>query len=157
MITITAMQCSITTKDAEATEAMGEKIGQRLQGGEVIELVSDLGGGKTTFVRGLARGFGSPNKVASPTFTISKVYQAGKRQIHHFDFYRLQGSGIVAHELEELVGLPEFVVVIEWAKVVQQVLPTARLTINIQTMEENTRHFVLECPDSLAYLAEGIC
>jgi tRNA threonylcarbamoyladenosine biosynthesis protein TsaE len=53
--------------DFEHTELLAERLGKKLKGGEVIELVSDLGGGKTTFVRGLARGMGSPDHVASPT------------------------------------------------------------------------------------------
>ncbi len=65
------------TKNPAQTEAVGEKIGANLRGGETIELVSDVGGGKTTFVHGLARGFGSTDIVASPTFTISRQYGAG--------------------------------------------------------------------------------
>jgi len=79
----------ITSESPEATEQLAEAIGRRLTGGEVIELVSDLGGGKTTFVRGLARGLGSADVVSSPTFTVSKVYKADKLELHHFDFYRL--------------------------------------------------------------------
>jgi tRNA threonylcarbamoyladenosine biosynthesis protein TsaE len=59
------------TKNADETVALGQKIGQQLQGGEVIELISDLGGGKTQLVRGLAAGMGSTDQVQSPTFTIS--------------------------------------------------------------------------------------
>lgn len=65
----------VMTDSASATETLGEAMGKRLRGSEVIELVSDLGGGKTTFVRGLARGLGSTDKVSSPTFTISQVYK----------------------------------------------------------------------------------
>ncbi len=66
-----------TTKP-EDTLNLAAKIGAKLRGGEVIELVSDLGGGKTVFVRGLARGMGSKDQVASPTFTISREYKAIK-------------------------------------------------------------------------------
>src|SRR5882757_1123109 len=106
------MQCSVPSNGAQETEAIAEKIGQHLKGGEVIELVSDLGGGKTTFVRGLAKGFGSQDKVASPTFMLSKVYVAGDRQLHHFDFYRLQDAGIVAYELQGLIGDSDIVIVV---------------------------------------------
>jgi tRNA threonylcarbamoyladenosine biosynthesis protein TsaE len=64
----------LVSKDAEQTENIAHLIGARLRGGEVIELVSDLGGGKTTFTRGLADGAGSKDIVASPTFIVSKVY-----------------------------------------------------------------------------------
>lgn len=142
---------------AEETEAVAEKIGSHLKGGEVIELVSDLGGGKTTFVRGLARGFDSHDKVASPTFTVSKLYKAGARELHHFDFYRLADAGVVAHELHDLVGDEKAVVVIEWADIVQKVLPEDRLTIRFVGSGETERQLELKTTDKLAYLLDGIC
>src|SRR6185436_20817876 len=93
---------TVVTTSAVETESLGEKVGRNLKGGEVIVLSSDLGGGKTTFVRGLARGADSADHVSSPTFTLSKVYQLQNdtkastdsntktlREIQHFDFYRL--------------------------------------------------------------------
>ena len=67
-------ELKLSSNNAEQTELIAVAIGKRLRGGEMIELVSDLGGGKTTFTRGLARGAGSSDVVSSPTFTISKVY-----------------------------------------------------------------------------------
>jgi tRNA threonylcarbamoyladenosine biosynthesis protein TsaE len=127
-----------------------------LRGGEVIELVSDLGGGKTTFVRGLARGAQSQDKVASPTFTISKLYQTDKFQIHHFDFYRLHEPGVVADELSELVGDPKVVVVIEWADVVQHVLPQKRLTVKFALTPEGSRQLTFTSRRGLHYLLEAV-
>lgn len=141
---------------SERTEQLAEQLGRALRGGETIELVSDLGGGKTTFVRGLARGAESPDKVASPTFTISKLYQAGKLEIHHFDFYRLHEAGIMADELAELTGDPQTVVVVEWADVVQHVLPEERLTIRISQTPAGDREFACSCPQPLAYLVEAM-
>jgi len=89
---------------SEDTERLGELLGRRLRGGEVLELRSDLGGGKTTFVRGLVRGAGCHDRVSSPTFTLSRVYKSKDFEIHHFDFYRLQDPGLVANELAEVVG-----------------------------------------------------
>jgi tRNA threonylcarbamoyladenosine biosynthesis protein TsaE len=137
---------------AEVTESIAAFIGERLRGGETIELLSDLGGGKTTFVRGLVRGAGSKDRVASPTFTISKIYNAPDFDIHHFDFYRLQEPGITADELAEVVGDPKVVVVIEWGDVVQHVLPIERLTIQIMQNPDGVRHFTLQAPESLHYL-----
>src|SRR5262249_35297728 len=114
---------TLRTASAEATEKLGEQIGKRLRGGEVIELVSDLGGGKTTFVRGLARGFGSTAHVSSPTFTISHEYKAGRRTLYHYDFYRLTEAGIMADELAEAAHDPDAVVVVEWGDIVADVLP----------------------------------
>ncbi len=128
-------------------------MGAALRGGEVIELVSDLGGGKTTFTRGLARGAGSTDVVASPTFTISKVYKANQgKEIHHFDFYRLNEPGIVAAELAEVAGDPECIAVVEWADIVQDVLPEERLTIRLEQTPKGDRRLSFTCPASLQYL-----
>lgn len=137
---------------------MAERIGRRLKGGEVIDLASDLGGGKTTFVRGLARGASSSDVVGSPTFTLSKVYKAARLTIHHFDFYRLQAAGIMRDELAELIGDPSSVVVVEWSDIMQDVLPERRLTITIdRTAEaEHARLITVDCSEELAYLIEGI-
>ncbi len=131
-------------------------MGQRLRGTEVIELVSDLGGGKTTFVRGLAKGLGSEDHVSSPTFKISNVYKAGNLELHHFDFYRLSDPGVVAQELSEVIGQSETVVVIEWAQVVNDVLPEERLRVEMNTVGEVERQLKFSVPSSLQYLMEGL-
>jgi tRNA threonylcarbamoyladenosine biosynthesis protein TsaE len=126
-----------------------------LKGGEVIELISDLGGGKTTFTRGLVRGLGSADKVASPTFTISKVYRTDALEVHHFDFYRLQEAGIIADELSEVMGDKQTVVIVEWGDVVQHVLPDQRLTVAIKQTPIGTREITMRCPEPLQYLIEA--
>lgn len=150
------MTWQTVSTSSEATERLGRQLGKALKGGEVIELVSDLGGGKTTFVRGLAQGASSEDKVASPTFTISKVYQTDKFEIHHFDFYRLHEAGIVADELAEVAGDPKVVVVVEWADVVQHVLPEKRLTITITQTPEGNRDIHFSCHADLGYLLEAL-
>lgn len=150
------LEKQIISTTAERTEEIASSLGQKLSGGEVIELVSDLGGGKTTFVRGLMRGLGSSDKVSSPTFTISKVYAAGSLEVHHFDFYRLQEPGIIADELAEVVSDPKIIVVVEWADAVQHVLPLHRVTITISQTSEGYRKLVLTAPEHLATLLEGI-
>jgi len=150
----TSVSWQTSSTSAEDTEQLAEKIGRLLHGGEVIELVSDLGGGKTTFVRGLARGFGSADRVASPTFTLSRVYEAGERNMHHFDFYRLHEPGLIAEELADVLADRQNVVVVEWANIVQDVLPKRRLTITLEHAA-NGRRLTFHCPDALAYLMEG--
>ena len=140
------------TGSAVETEKLGEQIGKRLRGGEVIELVSDLGGGKTTFVRGLARGFGSAAHVSSPTFTISQEYKAGGRTLYHFDFYRLHEAGIMADELAEAAHDPNAVVVVEWGDIVADVLPADCVTITIKAITEQERIFEFAYPAHLEYL-----
>jgi len=143
-----------SSTDSEDTETLGAQIGSRLRGGEVIELVSDLGGGKTTLVRGLARGAGSSDHVASPTFTISREYRTSSLTLHHFDFYRLHEAGIMADELHELLHDPHAVVLVEWSDVVQHVLPAKRLTIRISHTGDEERHVTLSYPKELEYLVQ---
>ncbi|QQS18769.1 tRNA (adenosine(37)-N6)-threonylcarbamoyltransferase complex ATPase subunit type 1 TsaE [Candidatus Saccharibacteria bacterium] len=138
------------------TEAFGEATGARLKGGEVIELVSDLGGGKTTLVRGLARGAGSTDRVASPTFSISREYKTPQFTIIHFDFYRLAEAGVVAEELREYLGDPHFVVLVEWGEIVQEVLPQNRVTIRIDQIGDESREFFCSYNSEQAYLFEDI-
>lgn len=149
--------CDITSASAAATEQLAATLGSNLRGGELIELASDLGGGKTTFTRGLVRGAGSADSVASPTFTISRVYKARSFDIHHFDFYRLPDAGLAAHELQDLLGDDGIVVVVEWAGVVEHVLPEDRFTITIKPSAENSRVLTCAFPDTLSYLLEGLC
>jgi tRNA threonylcarbamoyladenosine biosynthesis protein TsaE len=99
---------------------------------------------------------GSPDKVASPTFTISKLYKTAELEVHHFDFYRLQEPGIIADELAEVVGDPKTVAVVEWADVVQHVLPSRRLTITITLNPDGSRTLSFRCPESLSYLLEAV-
>jgi tRNA threonylcarbamoyladenosine biosynthesis protein TsaE len=134
------------------TAHLAESIGSKLRGGEVIELVSDLGGGKTTFVRSLAKGMGSTDKVGSPTFTISREYKAGDLTLYHFDFYRLGEAGIMNEELLEVINDPKAVVAIEWADIVENALPASRVTIRITATGETERAFDMAYPERLSYL-----
>ena len=143
---------------SEATERLGEAIGARLRGGEIIELVSDLGGGKTTFTRGLARGAGSKDVVGSPTFTLNREYDAPAFTISHFDFYRLGEAGIVGDELVEVVGDPHYVAVIEWGDIVHDVLPEERMTlrINLDSSSEQAREIVVTYPEKYEDIVERL-
>ena len=144
---------------SNATEQLGELVGSNIRGGEVIELVSDLGGGKTTFVRGLARGMGSTDHVASPSFTIAREYSVKGQSFHkliHFDFHRLDDGGLMKHELAEFIEDPKNVVVIEWAEAVKDVLPIERLTVEIKHEADDQRKLIFKAPNSLSYLLKGI-
>jgi tRNA threonylcarbamoyladenosine biosynthesis protein TsaE len=141
---------------AEQTEQLAAGLGTHLRGGETIELVSDLGGGKTTFTRGLVRGTGSSDHVGSPTFTLSREYTAPTFTLAHFDFYRLHEAGIVADELAEVVGDPKYVAVVEWGDIVHDVLPQERLTIRFARTGEDARTLTFEYPPVLEYLLGGL-
>jgi tRNA threonylcarbamoyladenosine biosynthesis protein TsaE len=125
-----------------------------MKGGEVMELKSDLGGGKTTFVRGLAAGLGSSDPVHSPSFTLANRYPAGDLTLFHLDFYRLTEPGIMRDELAEILADPKAAVVVEWADVVADVLPAKRMTIEIKPTSDTGRKFTFSYPASLAYLLE---
>lgn len=146
----------ITTHSAEQTMDIARHIGARLRGGECIELISDVGGGKTTFTRGLAKGAGSDDHVSSPTFTISKQYRADRFRIVHFDFYRIHEAGDIAHELDETVDDESTVIVVEWSDVVSHVLPSDRLKVTIASSGEDQRILTLSYPISLEYLVDTI-
>jgi tRNA threonylcarbamoyladenosine biosynthesis protein TsaE len=152
----TDQSLTIVSNSDEQTEDIAAKIGRRLIGGEVIVLLADLGGGKTTFVRGLARGIGSSDHVSSPSFTISNEYVGKKLQLIHFDFYRLGAAGLVENALVEYLSKPGVVVVIEWSDIIKQVLPRERLSIDFRVINETGRELRLTYPKSLNYLLEGL-
>ncbi|MDB5166349.1 MAG: hypothetical protein JWM37_421 [Candidatus Saccharibacteria bacterium] len=135
---------------------MGAAIGEKLRGGEVIQLISDLGGGKTALVRGLAKGLGSTDSVASPSFTISREYKAGDKTLYHFDFYRLQDPGIMANELAELFEDEQAVIAIEWADIVESIIPPSHVTIRIEPKAETERLISLSCPTDLEYVVPTV-
>ncbi|HMQ96015.1 MAG TPA: tRNA (adenosine(37)-N6)-threonylcarbamoyltransferase complex ATPase subunit type 1 TsaE [Candidatus Saccharibacteria bacterium] len=118
----------------------GQAIGRVLHGGEVIELVGDIGAGKTTLTKGIAMGLGVTEPVQSPTFTISRIYQTPNHvQLAHYDFYRLQDAGILSEEIAEMMQDERTVTVIEWAGAVDAVLPEDRLKIVITSTSETAR------------------
>jgi len=131
--------------DEQQTRNLGEKLGRLLRGGEVIELVGDVGAGKTTFVKGLAVGLSIDEDVQSPSFTISRVYEArDDLQLAHYDFYRLSDAGIMADELTETTQDPLTVTVIEWADIVEGVLPDGRIRIVFAAPTETSRTLTID-------------
>jgi hydrolase, P-loop family len=117
---------------------LGEAIGQSLSGGEVLELVGDIGAGKTTLTKGIARALWINEPVQSPTFTISRVYDSPKGlRLAHYDFYRLGEAGIMGDEIRE--AMDDDSVVVEWAGAVDDDLPKDRLVIKITTISEEER------------------
>ena len=146
------------SSSSDATFELGVALGHNCRGGEVFLLTSDLGGGKTTFTKGLAKGAGSKDVVTSPTFTVSQIYKGSDLTLWHFDFYRLTEAGVVAEELAEALEDPKNIVVVEWGDVVEGVLPVGRVTIKFENVadDENRRKITVTCPKELSYLMEGI-
>lgn len=128
------------------TKQLGERIGKLLKGGEVFELIGDVGAGKTTFVKGLARGLLIDDDIQSPSFTVNRIYQGRDGiELVHYDFYRLSDPGIIKNELAEMVVDPNVVTVIEWADIVDDALPARRKQLRFSTPQEDMRR--IELPD----------
>ncbi len=110
----------------------------------VIELVGDVGAGKTTFVRGLAEGLGVKQEVTSPSFTISKVYALPDgRSLVHYDFYRLSNPGLMVDDLAENLNNQKNIVIIEWGEEVSDVLPEKHTKLLIEYNDDNTREVTI--------------
>lgn len=121
----------------------GEKFAK--MGIDVIELVGDVGAGKTTFTRGLAKGLGVTEPVTSPSFTISKSYACKNGKIlTHYDFYRLNDPGIMSEDLSENLNSKNHIVVIEWGESISDLLPQNHTTITINLNDDNTREVTIK-------------
>lgn len=122
----------IETRSPEETFALGKKIGEMARPGEIYTLTGDLGVGKTVFTQGVAAGLGITEPVSSPTFTIVQEYDSGRLPFYHFDVYRIGD----VEEMEE-VGFEDYVMgegvsLIEWANLIEEILPEKRTEIIIE-------------------------
>lgn len=125
----------IIVKTDEDMQQLGRLLAEILEKKDIVYLVGELGAGKTTLVRGIARGMGYEGRVTSPSFTLMNIYYA-EFDIYHFDFYRLEGS-----ELDDL-GLEDYlerdgISIIEWPEKGEKVLPEEALIINIELVDDD--------------------
>ena len=136
------MPQTVTTRSEQETVDFAGAFAARLRPGSVVLLVGDLGAGKTTFVRGLARGLGlDPEAVSSPTFTLIQEYR-GHPSLYHVDLYRLQGAAEVDDlGLEELAA-GDAVVAIEWAEKLTQT-PAGAIEVRFTDMGGDEREITL--------------
>ncbi|CEG23962.1 tRNA threonylcarbamoyladenosine biosynthesis protein TsaE [Planococcus massiliensis] len=130
------MNYTLEVASPHETEAFAEKLAQYLKPQDVLTLEGDLGAGKTTFTKGVAKGLGIKRMVNSPTFTILKQYE-GNLNLNHFDVYRLEDS-------DEDIGFDELfeseaVSVIEWAQFIEDYLPKERLEITLIRLSDEGR------------------
>ncbi|MEF9971159.1 MAG: tRNA (adenosine(37)-N6)-threonylcarbamoyltransferase complex ATPase subunit type 1 TsaE [Oscillospiraceae bacterium] len=133
----------IFTNSAAETENAGEKLAKTLVPGSVVAMYGDLGAGKTAFVRGMARGLNSKNRVTSPTFTIVNEYE-GDMELFHFDMYRLGSSD----ELFD-IGWEDYlarngVCVVEWSENVGDAFDGTEISVLIEKLSENQRKITLK-------------
>ena len=127
------------SRSPEQTRRLGVRLGGALQAGDVICLQGDLGAGKTTFVQGIAQGWGSRDSVSSPTFIIVNVYRRGdEAQLFHMDAYRLD-SAPEAEELDLDSMLTQGPLLIEWPDRMNGLVPGERLWVQFEHLDEEER------------------
>ena len=120
------------SKSSEETYAFGKQLGEKAKPGEVYCLLGDLGVGKTVFTQGFAEGLGIEEPISSPTFTIVQVYEEGRLPLYHFDVYRIGDI----EEMDE-IGYEDYVYgegvcLIEWANLIEEILPDHYQKITIR-------------------------
>ncbi len=132
------------TNSPEETEALGVSLGSRLRSGQVLAMTGDLAAGKTTFLRGLARGMGLADDVTSPTFAIVHEYREGKLPLFHFDMYRLGSS-------EELfdIGWEDYlargaVCAVEWSEKIDDAFYGDETVVRIEKLGDSDRQITVE-------------
>jgi tRNA threonylcarbamoyladenosine biosynthesis protein TsaE len=144
---------SVDINSLQDSLSLAQKIGAKLKGGEIIELVGDLGSGKTTFVSGIVLGAKSDDIVSSPSFVISKKYKTPKLEIYHFDFYRLDKSDLIGHELRDIVDQDNAVALIEWPGMIDSFINKNKMIIEFSYLEDiNKRHLKIKYDKALGYL-----
>ena len=137
----------VRSRSQAETEALGGRVAEQLEVGDVVGVAGDLGAGKTTFVRGAARALGVTSPVSSPTFTIGHRYQ-GSVPVAHLDLYRLAGlSDERWGDLE-----PYFdgtIVFVEWPEHAAGSLPRLRATVTLAHVDPSHRRITIESDDDL--------
>lgn len=135
----------IEVQSEQDMKRIGKRLGALLRGGETIELVGDVGAGKTTLTKGIAQGLEIDETVQSPSFTISRTYDARDNlSVVHYDFYRLSEAGIMASDVQESSNAADTVTIIEWAGVVADILPVDRLTMHISALGDSARRIDID-------------
>ena len=133
------------THSPEETRALGGRLANALQGGEVIAFTGDLGAGKTAFVSGMAAALGVEERVTSPTFTIVNEYEGGRLPLFHFDMYRLGSADELFH-----IGWEDYlarggVCAVEWSENVDEAIEDDAIRISItRGGDENSRVITIE-------------
>jgi tRNA threonylcarbamoyladenosine biosynthesis protein TsaE len=133
----------IFSRSAAQTRRMGIRLGSLLRAGDVVCMEGELGAGKTTFVQGVARGWGALEEASSPTFVLVNLYRrADGAPLYHVDAYRL-GSALEAEELGLEDMLSEAPLLIEWADKIPEALPSEHLWLTLSYVEEEQRQIVV--------------
>ena len=132
------MEIEFITNSSTETMSLGEKLSKILPLGSTLTLTGDLGAGKTTLVRGIAKGLEISDVVQSPTFNIMKIYLKGNRPLIHIDAYRLADIDTDIG-LDEYIGYETGITVIEWPMFIQKLLPLNAVEVEIKHLGEDQR------------------
>ena len=127
--------------------SFGEKIASKLNGGDIILLQGELGAGKTTMTKGIAKGLGIEDDIVSPTFTLMNVYNTVESQkfnvksLVHIDTYRLESEeNLIEIGVEDYLGEPEIVTIIEWPEKIKDLIADKKtIEISIVKLSDNSR------------------
>lgn len=131
------------SRSGEQTRRVGIRLGALLHTGDVICLVGDLGSGKTTFVQGVASGWGSLDPVTSPSFILVNIYRgSNKQRFYHIDAYRLRNA-LEAEDLDLDAMLESGPLVIEWAERIQEALPNEYLLVKLRWIDSLQRDMLI--------------
>ena len=157
---MSAQQQTYVTRSDSALVQLGIQLGSKLKvvlesQNVVIELIGDVGAGKTTLTRGIAKGLGIDDEVTSPSFTICKKYAFASGTLSHYDFYRLPDPGIMSEEISEAIAEPHALVIVEWGSSVSNLLPEERIIIEILSLANQSRQVKISCPDNSPICAEA--
>lgn len=122
------------TRSETETLALAKRMVAHLSGGEVLLLQGELGAGKTTFVRGLARAFGIKERIKSPTFTLMRVYRIKNvkckiKNFVHVDAYRVGARALIDIGLMDYIGQPDAIVIVEWGEKIKPLLKGRRYKV----------------------------
>ncbi|EKD56434.1 MAG: hypothetical protein ACD_58C00191G0001 [uncultured bacterium] len=155
------MTHTIITKSNVETKELAQKLAHSLKGGEVLALSGDLGVGKTTFTRGLAKGLGIEEKITSPTFVLLKQYKISQNlklktqnenlklkiknlNLIHIDAYRMRDEQDALNiGIADFLGRSDTITIIEWPEKIKQILPKNTIWINFKHINENKREIAI--------------
>lgn len=142
MPTFLANSFDFVSRAPEQTRRLGIRLGALLRPGDVLALIGDLGAGKTTFVQGIAQGWGSTDAVSSPTFVLVNVYRRPDGDLlHHMDAYRMQ-SALEAEDLDIEEMLATGALIVEWAERIQSALPKEKLEVQLAWVADEKRSMI---------------
>ena len=139
------MKIELITNSANDTIEFGKSVARAVEKGAVISLVGDLGAGKTTFTKGVARGLGIMDNVTSPTFTILNEYTGEEKRLYHFDFYRIEDPDeLVELGFEDYFPSADGLTIVEWVEKAPSVLPKKFYQITFEKIDDDKRKIVFE-------------